>query len=90
MTTAVDASSTWVAAARTRPAAMISGAVTTTRLTTSLLLSEALRISLTAQPTASAAPRNPAVTGTRCASLCPNNGTYMSTIAEAIRTVRVR
>ncbi len=69
---------------------MASGATTTTRLMTGLLLSEALRISLTAQPTASAAPRNPAMTGTRCAKRCPNSGTYMSTIADAISTHRVR
>ena len=42
------------------------------------------------QPMASAAPRNPAATGVRCASRWPNNGTYMSTIVAAISTPRVR
>src|SRR6202012_1775733 len=85
-----DALSNWVAAARPRPNAMTSGPNTTTRLMTFLLLSDALRTSLTAPPTAKAAPRNPAATGTRCARRCPNSGTYMSTIAEAISTARAR
>ena len=89
-TRAAGALSTWVAAARPRPNAMTSGANTTTRLMAFLLLSDALRTSLTAHPTARAAPRNPAATGTRCARRCPNSGTYMSTIAEAISTARAK
>ena len=69
---------------------MISGAAATTRAMTRPLLSDALTISLTVQPTASAAPRKPATTGTRCARRWPNNGTYMSTMADAISSAIVR
>ena len=85
-----DAFSTWLTAVRIRPSAITSGAAMTTRLMTFLLFSDALKSSLTAQPMASAAPRNPAATGTRCAKRCPNSGTYMSTIAEIISTARAR
>src|ERR1700749_4846617 len=88
-TTPIQASSTWVTAPNARPTAMISGAAATTREMTRPLLSDALAISLTVQPTASAAPRKPATTGTRCARRWPNNGTYMSAIAEAISTAMV-
>ncbi|SHW93877.1 Uncharacterised protein [Mycobacteroides abscessus subsp. abscessus] len=53
------------------------------------VVTEALTISLTVQPTLSATARKPAANGTRPASRCPYSGTYMSAMVAAINTPNV-
>ncbi|COZ66206.1 Uncharacterised protein [Mycobacterium tuberculosis] len=62
------ASARWVTAPSANPDAITSGAAATTCPITRALFNEALATSPTVQPTASAAPKNPAATGVRCPS----------------------
>jgi hypothetical protein len=74
-TVPADALSRWVSAPSARPDATTIGAATITRPIARGLSSDALTISETVQPTASAAPRNPAASGVMCANRWPNSGT---------------
>lgn len=72
------------------PAAVRIGPDSTIRRTTCGAAADALGISPTVQPSASAAPRNPATTGANPASCCPNSGTNVSTVDAIARTAMVR
>ncbi|PQM48539.1 hypothetical protein C1Y40_01253 [Mycobacterium talmoniae] len=77
-------------AATARPPATINGAAATRFAITRRLFNEALTNSLTVQPIDSAAPRNPAASGSRCASRCPSSGTYRLALVAAINRPSVR